>query len=168
VVLLDDRLNEITRVRFNELSSFKTPEFVTKANKNNLWVFNTDTQELEIFDYKKKKVIAHTQPTHQQILDQKSNFNYCWLLTPSKLKRYNIYGNFVEDFTIENITKIGFYNAYVLTLDEQGLRVLDYKNKEFKDLDLAEIKVKDFYTANENIYIFDGNFLYHYKFTIPN
>ncbi len=167
-VLLDDRLNEINRVHFNELSSFKTPEFITKANKNNLWIFNTDTQELEIFDYKKKKVIAHTQPTHQPIIDQQSNFNYCWLLTPSKLKRYNAYGNFVEDYTIENISKIGFYNKYLLALNPEGLILLDYKNKAFKNIDIPEIKIADFYTANENIYIYDGEFLYHYKFNIPN
>ncbi|HLS31571.1 MAG TPA: hypothetical protein VK021_12000 [Flavobacteriaceae bacterium] len=164
-ILLDDKLSEIERVRFNELSEFKTPAFVTKATRSNLWVFNINTQTLEIFDYKQKKVIAQSQSIPQPVIDQQSNFNYCWLLTADKLKRYNIYGSFVEEFLVEDITDISFYNNYILLLNVEGeLQILDYKAKEFQTLSLPEIKIRDIYTADKNIYIYDGETLYHYTF----
>lgn len=167
-ILLDDKLNEIERVHFNQLSDFKTPSFVTKATRNNLWVFNINTQQLEVFDYKQNRVIAHSQPIQQPVLNQQSNFNYCWLLTSSKLMQYNIYGSFIEEYVVENIIDISFYNNYLLILDSEGLQILDYKKKEFRPLSLPEIKIKNIYTANENIYIYDGEILYHYTFNIPN
>lgn len=162
-VLLDDKLSEIERVRFNELSEFKTPAFVTKATRSNLWLFDINTQTLEVFDYKQKKVIAQSQSIPQPVIDQQSNFNYCWLLTADKLKRYNIYGSFVEEFAVEDITDISFYNNYLLLLNaEDELQILDYKKREFQTLSLPEIKIKNLYTADKNIYIYDGETLYHY------
>lgn len=164
-ILLDDKLNEIERIPFNDMSEFKTPAFLTKATRSNLWVFNINTQALEIFDYKQKKVIAQSQSIQQPILDQQSNFNYCWLLTSSKLMRYNIYGSFVEEFLVEDIIDMSFYNNYLLLLNSEGkLQILDYKEKEFQTLSLPEIKIKNIYTADKNIYIYDGEMLYHYSF----
>lgn len=164
VVLLDDRLNEIQRINFNELSELKIVDFVGNAGKNNLWIFNSLTKELEIFDYKKKKSIAHTQPVMQEILQLQSNFNYCWLLTSNGLLSYNSYGSFVDEWFEENIADFRFYNNYFIYQKEKTLYVFDIRNKTSHSLELPKIDIRNFYTHNENIYIYDGEFLHHYTF----
>lgn len=164
VIILDDKLSEIQRIKFNNLSELKIPEFVGNSSKNKLWIFNSINQELEIFDYKSKKKIAHTQPITEQVLQMQSNFNYSWLLTPSHLKCYNIYGSFVEDFPAEGIEGIRFYNNFLIALKDGQLSVLDIQDKSFHPLNLPKIKIRNFYTYNENLYLYDGEFLYHYIF----
>src|SRR5699024_3745943 len=92
-VLLDDKLTEITRVDFNRVKHFRTVGFATKANKYGLWIFNEDSQELELFDYKSKSIRVKTQPVAEKVLQQRSDFNYCWLLTEHALISYNSYSS---------------------------------------------------------------------------
>lgn len=164
IILLDDKLSEIQRIRFNNFSELKIPEFVGNSSKNQLWIFNSINQELEIYDYKQNKVIAHTQPITEKVLQMQSNFNYTWILTPSKLKRYNIYGSFMEEFPSKGMEEIRFYNNFLLSLKEGKLSLLDMRDKEFYTLKLPQIKIENFYTYNENLYLYDGEFLYHYIF----
>lgn len=168
VILLDDKLSEIERISFNNLPEIRSPKFITKANKNSLWLYNSDTQELEIFDYKTQKVSAHTQPVSAEIIDQQSNFNYCWLLSSGLIKRYNAYGSFVDEFSIPDASAIRFYNHYVLLRQENNMSLLDYKRGELYPLSIPEIELKDFYTANQNLYLYDGKTVYHYTLTFPN
>lgn len=168
VVLLDDRLNEIKRIRFNELSEFRMPEFVSKADKNSLWLFNADTGELEIYDYQQQKVLARTQPLGNKPIAQQANFNECWLLTVDKLSRYNIYGSFMEDYKVEGFKDISFYNQYLIALKDSALVFLDYRKKRFYPIDLPTIQIQNFYTAHENLYIYDGENLHHFSLNYSN
>lgn len=168
VVLVDDKLSEITRIDFNTYPYFRTLGFVTASNRDNLWIFNVDSQELELFDYKTKKTIAHTQPVGGEALQQDSNFNYCWLLTDTKLKRYNAYGSFMEEYPAGNILKIKFDNKYVLTFDNHQFALLDPGNHQLYSIFIPQIAVKDFYLMGKNLYIYDGKILYHYQLNLPN
>jgi len=167
VVILDDKLNEIERVRFNEFADFRDLSFATKAEKNTLWIFNKNSQELEVFDYKQNKTLAKSFPIPEKILDMKSNFNYCWILTSKSLKRFNIYGSFLDEFPVNQIFQINFYNKYVLMADEEGLIFFDYKKQKPERLRLPQKKIESFYSANENIYIYDGINIHHYTFNPP-
>lgn len=168
VVLLDDKLNEINRINFNTLSNFRTVGFATKANQNNLWIFNVDLQELELFDYRQNKVVSHTQPLNGEVLQQKSNFNFCWLLTKTKLKRYNSYGSFIDGFPADSITKINNYNQRLVALHNKKLSILLKGAKSFQPIYIPEIVIKEFYLMDENLYLYDGKFIYNYRLNLPN
>lgn len=88
VVILDNRLNEITRINFNTISKFRTVNFASTAGNQSLWIFNVDLQELEIFDYSRTTVVTHTQSLSGTVLQQESSFNFCWLLYEKNLKIY--------------------------------------------------------------------------------
>ena len=51
VLLLDNRLNVIERIAFNNLMDFINVGNATNAGNSNLWIFNVDSQQLELFNY---------------------------------------------------------------------------------------------------------------------
>lgn len=168
VILLDDRLNEMNRIDFNTINDFKTTGFVTKAEKDNLWIFNVDNRELEVFDYKQKRVLYNTQPVEGKILSQKSNFNFCWILTDKKLSQYNAYGSLTYEIPVENISDISYYNKYILAKSQNKLMLLHEKEHLFYPINISEIDIAEFYSADENLYIYDGNFLYKFALKLTN
>lgn len=168
VVLLDDNLSEIQQFNFNTYQPLKTVGFATKANQNALWIFNIDSQELEIYNYKRRATEAQSLPITGQVIQQKSNFANCWLLTQTALLHYNIYGSFINAYPAENITKIAFYNKTLLVLKEGKLHLINLRTHKMTQLQLPEIGLKDFSLVGENIYLYDGNFVYHYRFNQSN
>ena len=54
VVLLDNKLNEIERINFNNLPQFLNVSTATNAGNNSLWLFNVDTQQLELYNFGSK------------------------------------------------------------------------------------------------------------------
>lgn len=167
VIILDNRLNEIKRINFNTISEFRNIGFATTANDRSLWVFNLDLQQLELFDYNRNVVLSHTQPISNQILEQRSNFNFCWLLNEKKLQFYNSYGSLLSEYKNDNIEAFTEDNGLLIVLKNKKLSVLTKEATEFKSLSISENAVKDFYLTNENLYLYSGNYIYHYQLNLP-
>ncbi len=168
VVLLDDKLTEINRINFNTLPHYINVGAATPASANNLWLFNIDTQELVLYNYKQKQMLHHTAPIGGKVRQQQSNFNYCWVLTPDQLKQYNVYGSFIQQLPADSITKIAYYNHYLVVQTGRQLKLFNSSQTRFLPIDLPSIHPKDFYLTHENLYIYDGEILYHFKLNLPN
>ena len=93
VVFLDNKLSEIQRLNFNNLPSFMNVSTASNAGNNSLWVFNVDTQQLELYNYSSNLKITVSQPYPGKLISQASNFNYCFTLTENKVRAFNIYGS---------------------------------------------------------------------------
>ena len=81
VVILDNRLAEVFKIDFNTVQPYKNVSFVSTGFDNTLWIFNQDLQQLELYDYKTNKVRLKTVPIQSEILDLKSDYNNCYMLT---------------------------------------------------------------------------------------
>lgn len=166
VVLIDDRLNEIKRINFNTLKEFRTVEFVNTGNNQNLWIFNVDLQELEVFDYNRNTISAHTQPLFDKVTQQKSGFNNCWILSEENLYQFNSYGSLIQKIPQENIHSIAVDKDKVVALKEGRLIIFSDELNTFVPLSISEIAVKDFYYHNENLYLYDGKAINKYHLDI--
>src|SRR5690554_4049882 len=62
VVFLDNKLSEIQRLNFNNLPSFMNVSTATNAGNNSLWIFNVDTQQLELYNYSSNLNTTVSQP----------------------------------------------------------------------------------------------------------
>ena len=51
LVILDNFLNEITRVNFNEISSLFEISDISSANENNVWVFDESVMRIKKFNF---------------------------------------------------------------------------------------------------------------------
>ncbi len=92
VVILDNQLNLIQSVAFQE-----TISFAKKGITNTLWVFNTDKNKLELYDYKSKKITFSSQViTDFEPLEMESGFNYVRLKGKNKILVFDQYLNLTE------------------------------------------------------------------------
>ncbi len=174
VVMLDNKLNEIERINFNNLPQFLNVSTATNAGSNSLWLFNVDTQQLEMYNYGSKLQTVVSQPFPGKLLSQASNFNYCFTLTEKKLRAFNIYGSILNEAPSEDYEKIVQQNENLVALKENALYYLpDFaRRNETVDhttvqLKLPEITIKDLQLTNDFLYIYDGENLHTFKLTTP-
>lgn len=106
VIILDNRLAEIFKLDFNTLKPYRNISYISSGHDNTLWLFNQDTQQLEIYDYKNNVTRAKTLPVSSAVLDIKSNYNYCWLLTKDYLYLYNYVGTFINKIKNKGYTSM--------------------------------------------------------------
>ena len=167
VVILDNRLNEMKRISFDQLTHFIMVDYCTTANDQSLWVFNADLQELEIFNYDREQIELKTLPVSTPILDQKSNFNFCWLQTKTGFQQYNIYGSLIKEVNVE-FDKLEVHKNFLLLINKKGISYyFNYKDEELRTLKLPKIEYNQVHLNSEKLYLYNGKTIFIYQI-IPN
>ncbi|NQY04974.1 MAG: hypothetical protein HRT68_01925 [Flavobacteriaceae bacterium] len=163
VVILDNTLSEITIINFNSTEEFKKVNQATSAFDNNIWVFNEITQQLELYDYIEGNTLISSLPFDETTEDQKSNYNYCWLITKSTIYCYNAYGSIVSEIKNDGFTNIKMHRNNAILFKEDSLSYLSNIDNIEKIELVPQISIKDFSINNETLYIYDGEFVHHFK-----
>ena len=167
IVLLDNRLTEIERVNFNELSEFINTSTATLAANNSLWVFNIDSQQLESYNYRSNNKVLVSQPINGDVLSQASNYNYCFVLTEEKIRSYNIYGSLIAEINNEGFQKIVQLNENLIAIKDNELYYIDKRTKEISKIKSPEINIKDLQLTQDFLYIYDGKQVHKFRLTLP-
>ncbi|NQX86747.1 MAG: hypothetical protein HRT67_12740 [Flavobacteriaceae bacterium] len=163
LVILDNRLSEITKTDFNTLEPFRLPTHLTTANDNRVWLFNDNTLQLELFDYLNNKTILNTFPITGKPLDLKSNYNYCWLLTATHFYIFNYFGSLILKDVNSGFTEILEYKDQLILKRENNLYVTKKSNFKTKVIALPKLLIKQFFVVDETLYIYDGNNTYQFQ-----
>lgn len=167
-VIVDNRLNEVKRIAFDELSVNKMVDFCTTANDNSVWIFNADLQELEIYNYNAEESALRTLPVFDNVLGQKSNFNYCWLLSKDAIKQYNIYGSLIKEMD-GSYDAIEVYKNQILLINQDGISYYgNHKEENLTPLEMPKIAYQQLHLNNEKLYIYDGNAIHIYQIISKN
>ena len=167
VVFLDNKLNEIERINFNIQSDLINSGTVTNAGNNRLWVFNVDTQQLELFNYRSQNKTIVSQPFSGEIIAQASNFNYCFLLTEHSLRAFNSYGSFLFETNISGFEKIVQQNEKIIGLKENELFYITENSINPLKIPISENKIKDLQLTQDLLYIYDGINILAFSLTQP-
>ena len=163
VIILDNRLAEIFKIDFNKTQLYRNVTHISTGSDNTIWIYNQDTQQLELFDFKTNQTRATTLPITSKALNLKSNYNVCWLLTQDYLYKYNYFGSLL--FKIKN-------NGYTSLLESNGdiylkkVNELFYLKKETENVEqikTPKLLIKQFLVTNETLYIYDEEFLHKYQ-----
>lgn len=163
VIKLDNTLNEIIKIDFNLPDTFRNIRYATTANNKNLWVFNTDLQQLEIFNYQTRETLTVNQPLTEEVIAQKSNYNFCWLLTQTTLLKYNIYGSLLTTHSLEGYEAFSQSGQHIILKKANALFYKKDDSETVTPLKISEIPIKDFYINDNNLYIYDGKKLYQHQ-----
>ncbi len=163
VIILDNRLAEIFKIDLNTLQDYKNASYVSTAYDNSIWLFNQDTQQLELYDYKTNKTRLKTVPVQSQILDLKSDYNYCYMLTEKYLYIYGYYGNLVSK--IENIgyTEMAFSKSNLLLKNKNNLFLLTKTSTKIRPIKSSNLLINQFLVTNETLYIYHNEQLIRYQ-----
>lgn len=163
IVFIDKYFNEIDRIDFNTIQDFKNLSKVTPANDTQVWIFDNNTQQLEIFDTTTNNSIAVTQPLPSIPVAQDGNFNFCWLLSSEYLTQFNIYGSLTHRMTNENFSSVQMHKRGVILQQENNLFYYDVSTEKTSKIILPEIRVEQFYVTNEILYIYDKKTIYSFN-----
>jgi hypothetical protein len=174
VVFLDNKLSEIERINFNNLPEFINISVATNAGNNKLWIFNIDTQQLELFDYRANRKTTVSQPFSGKLISTASNFNYCYTLTERKLRIFNIYGSLISEMDSNGYEQIVQQNEILMALKNNTLYyITDPSEKEKMEflkpipIPLPENNIKDLQLTQDFLYIYDGKTIHTFSLTQP-
>jgi hypothetical protein len=163
VVILDNRLSEMFRIDFNSIQPFKDITHVSTGNDNTIWLFNQNIQQLENYDYKTNTTRVQTLPIQAKVLDLKSNYNFCWLLTNDYIHTYNYVGSLLSKINNTGFTKLVEMNGNLILQKENQLFYLDKDTKIFTELKIPKLLIKQFLVTNQTLYIYDDEYLHQYR-----
>ncbi|NNK83385.1 MAG: hypothetical protein HKO92_09705 [Flavobacteriaceae bacterium] len=163
VILLDNRLAEINKIDFNLISPFREVSHVAAAFDNDLWIFNTNTLQLELFSYLNNKTKAETLPIEGDVLDISSNYNYCWLLTSEYIYTFNYLGSLISKEKNQNFETIHSSGENIYLLKDNKIYYKVNNQANITELNIPELLISQFFVTNETLYIYDGKNLNQYQ-----
>ena len=163
VIILDNRLSLMFKMDFNRLQPFKDITHISIGNDNSIWLFNQNTQELENYDYKTNTTRIKTLPIQSEILDLKSNYNFCWLLTKDFIYTYNYVGSLLSKIENNGFTKLIQTNGNLILQKGNQLFYLAKETETIIELEIPKLLIKQFLVTNETLYIYDDGFLHEYR-----
>ncbi|NJX14271.1 hypothetical protein [Tamlana crocina] len=166
VIILDNRMAEIFKIDFNSVSPYKNVSHVSTGFDNSIWIFNQDLQKLELFDYKNNSTRAQTAPVQSPVLDLKSNYNYCWLLTQNYLYVYNYFGSLVHKTKNTGFTSIDVSGENLVFKQNNSLFFLKADSITPQEIKIPHLSIKGFSLTNETLYIYDSETLYKLQLKI--
>ncbi|AUP79981.1 hypothetical protein [Flavivirga eckloniae] len=166
VIILDNRLAEIFKIDFNALVKYKNISHVSTGHDNTIWVFNQDNQKLELFDYKTRTTRAQTVPIQSVILDLKSNYNFCYLLTENYLYIYNYFGSLAKKLENKGYTELIESDGNIILKKNNSLVYLK-KNSDIPiPISIPNFLIDAFFVTNETLYIYANEVLHKFKIKI--
>ena len=166
VIILDNRLAEIYKIDFNTIQPYKNVSFISTGFDNTLWIFNQDLQQLELYDYKTKKVRLKTVPVQSNILDLKSDYNNCYMLTENYLYIYNYFGSLIGKHKNEGFEKMAFSKSNIILKKANEFFILQKNQTKIQPIEYTNLLINQFLVTNETLYIYDQEILRHYQLKI--
>jgi hypothetical protein len=163
VVILDNRLAEIFKIDFNTTQPYINVSFVSTGFDNTLWLFNQDFQQLELYDYKTNSVRLKTVPVQSIILDLKSDYNNCYMLTENYLYVYNYFGSLIAKYKNEGYESLAFSEAHLILKKADKLYILQKNNSVIQSISHPNLLINQFLVTNETLYIYDDEILRQYQ-----
>jgi hypothetical protein len=166
VLILDNRLAEIFKIDFNTTQTYKNVSFVSTGFDNTLWIFNQDFQQLELYDYKSKKIRLKTVPVQSDVLDLKSDYNNCYMLTENYLYIYNYFGSLIAKHKNDGYESLAFSKAHLVLKKAQQLYILQKNKTEIQSIEHSNLLINQFLVTNETLYIYNDETLRQYQLKI--
>jgi hypothetical protein len=163
VLILDNRLAEIFKIDFNSQSNYKNISHISTGSDNTIWLFNQNTQQIELFDYKTNTTRAKTLPIQNTVIDLKSNFNFCWVLTEKQLYMYDYFGNLIKKIKNQGFTSIVIDNENIVLRKDNALFYLRKNTEIMIPINLPNLLINQFFVTNETLYIYDNEMLQQFQ-----
>ena len=166
ILILDNRLAEIYKIDFNTKQPYKNVSHVSTGYDNSLWIFNQDIQQLQLYDYKNDKIRATTVPVQSEVLDLKSDYNYCWMLTEKFLYQYTYFGSLILKIDNLGYTSLAVNDENLILKSENGLVFKPKNSSKILPLKTPKLLINQFLLTNETLYIYGSNKLHKYQLKI--
>ncbi len=169
VILVDNQLNETHRVNFSEFPSPIVASAVGMASGNRLWVFNSLTQRIGLFDYLRREYREITVPFAGKIAAYESDFNFFhW--TDERGFRFaaDVYGKVSQYGPTPRFDQFSVIGTHWLLYSNEGkLYAQSLVDGKVYGLEIGEKTFKSFHCQAQNLAIFTNQGISNYKIILP-
>ena len=143
IIILDNRLAPIKTINFNENLNINNISHVASAYDNNLWLFDENTRELLIYNYKKENITSKSLPILKDVKQITSNYNHCWVLTNDSLMKYNYFASLEKIITEKDIMAFSVFNENILIQKKNSFKLLNKDSQ--KEIKVPFLNFKDYH-----------------------
>ena len=168
VLLLDNKLSLIEQINFNLLEDVANISRVSNAGGNKLWLFNADSQQLELYNYRNNTKNSISLPIAEIPTDQASDFNYNYLLTPSGVKVYTVFGGLVKSVAFQGGEKVITHKGRVLVVKDNMIYEIIENSFKLLSIKTTQISIQDLQVFEDFLYIYDRKNIHSFVVQKPN
>ena len=169
IILLDNQLNETQKINFSENATPIVVSATGIASQNRLWIYNSLTQEIGLFDYLKSTFQSITPSFDGNIKKYDSDFNtFRWIDDKKNWYAVDVFGK------ISLLGKVADYdqiqvvaNQEIVFLKDGKLFLQDFNKNTLYTIGNVEKSFKNFYYKDQILAIFTNQGITNYKITIP-
>ena len=168
-VLLDNQLNETTKINFSELTIPLNPEAVSLASQNRLWVYDMLSQKLGLFDILKNTFQPITQSFDQNLKFYQSDYNYFyWVDTKQNLYVSNLFGKVNLLGNVPDFDQLQVISPnQILVKKDNELYFYNLEKSLKTPIAINEKSVVSFSYKEQILSIFTPQEIYQYKISLP-
>ncbi len=169
IILLDNQLSETQKIN---LSENDVPIIATAtgiASQNRLWIYNSLTQEIGLFDYLKNTYQSITPSFQENLKYYTSDFNtFQWI--DDKLNWYScdVFGKITTLGKVSDFDQIQVIENQIIVFSKDGkLHLQDLSKNSIYSIKNVEKTFNSFYYKDQILSIFTNQEITNYKITIP-
>lgn len=169
IILLDNQLSETQKIN---LSENEVPIMATAtgiASQNRLWIYNSLTQQIGLFDYLKNTFQSITPSFQGNLKYYQSDFNtFQWIDNNLNWYAVDVFGKITSLGKVADFEKIQIMDNKSVILSKEGkLYIQDIKNNRISPIENVEKSFKNFHYKDQILSIFTNQGITNYKISIP-
>lgn len=170
IILLDNQLSETQKINLSENNLPITATAAGLASQNRLWIYNSLTQQIGLFDYLKNSFQLITPPFEGNIKHYESNFNsFQWIDEQLNWYSCDVFGK------ISNQGKVLHFDQIQISTDQKiiiykasgKIFLQDWNTNSVYTIENVEKSFKNFFYKNQILSIFTNQEITNYKIITP-
>jgi hypothetical protein len=168
-ILLDNQLNETSRINFSTISTPLNADAVSLASQNRLWVFDINEQRLGLYSPEQNQYKAITPPFSDPVRYYQSDYNYFyWIDTKGQCFASNVFGKINFLGQAPDFEQVQFFSdKYLMVKQGNTLSLFNMQNNTATRIEIVENSFKGFHYAAQILSIFTEQEINQYQITLP-
>ena len=169
VILLDNQLNEIQKINFSTENSSIIAAAIGIASQNKLWVFDTSSQKLGLYNYSNGDFKSITTSFQGNFKYYESDFNYFqWIDNNLNWFSCDVYGKITLIRKVPDFDKIQIINSELILFSKgERLYFQDFKLNKIDEIENVDKTFDYFSFKDEILSIFTNRQIKNYKIIVP-
>jgi hypothetical protein len=163
LIVLDNKLSEISKINFNIISPNKIISKFSTSYDNNIWIYNELNSKIELYNYINNTFRIVNSEISGEVISLESNYKYCWVLTDSYIYKFNYFGSLITKVAVNKIEQIESFNDFLFFKRNNELFYFDQDLLLENKFKLENLLIKDFFVINQSLYIYDSEHFIKYQ-----
>ncbi len=151
-VLLDAQFNEINTIIFSEINC----EFLKPASQNELWFYDSLTQQIGLYNLNSQKIKFLSNPLNKTIKQAHSDYNYFyWIDVENGMYSINKFGKITSLGKVKPFEKVIFSDkSDLFYLFNDKMHYYSVENQQSMNIQIDEKMIKNFFYKDGILSIF--------------